>query len=108
MYLRVLVLTATFGHKMVFFRHLGIIFLLVHGQVNWKITLVRSNKCTTRTTRTLDFATPVPNDDLHRETVTSVLLTLVITSLIICETIDTPLHIDRSLFKHLTYIHKVS
>ena len=33
-------------------------FSLVHGQVNWKKLLVRSNKCTTRTTRTIDFATP--------------------------------------------------
>ena len=33
-------------------------FSLVHGQVNWKKLLVRSNKWTTRTTRTIDFATP--------------------------------------------------
>ena len=42
-----------------FFRHLGIrLFSLVHGQVNSKRLLVQSNKCTTRTTRTIDFATP--------------------------------------------------
>ena len=44
---------------MVFFRHPKIrYFSLVHGQVNWKRLLVRSTKCTTRTTRTIDFATP--------------------------------------------------
>jgi len=35
------------------------IFALVHGQVNWEKLLVQSNKCTTRTTRTIDFGTPV-------------------------------------------------
>ena len=47
----------------------------------------------------------VPKDDLPGETVTSVLLKMVITSLIVCESIDTPLRIGRSQFKHLTYIH---
>ena len=37
-------------------------FSLVHGQVNWKKLLVRSNKWTTRTTRTIDFATPEYNE----------------------------------------------
>ena len=51
-----------------FFRHPKIRFLLVHGQVNWKQLLVRSNKCTTRTTRIIDFATPVCKTQLHRLT----------------------------------------
>ena len=63
-YLHVLVLAATFGNRIGFFRNPEIrFFSLVHGQVNWKTLLVRSKKCTTRTTRTIDFATPA---DMHK------------------------------------------
>ena len=54
-----------FWKKMVFFRHPKIRFLLVHGQVNWNQLLVRSNKCTTWTTRIIDFATPVCKTQLY-------------------------------------------
>ena len=47
-------LKTLFGLKTLWLRF----FSLVHGQVNWKKLLVRSNTCTTRTTRTIDFATP--------------------------------------------------
>ena len=40
------------------FKHFDIRFFTFQGQVNWKCLLVRSNKCTTQTTRTIDFATP--------------------------------------------------
>jgi len=47
-----------FGNK-----HIDIkLFSLVHGQVNWKQFLVRSNKWTTRTTRAIDLATPDINN----------------------------------------------
>jgi len=50
-------------------------------------------------------AIKVPKDDLHEENVKSVLLKLLnlfIPSLIMFETIDTPLHEGRTLFTHLT------
>ena len=47
-------------NTMYFFVYLDPTFkkLVVHGQLNWKKSVAQTSKCTTRATRTFDFATP--------------------------------------------------